>query len=240
MYKRNLDRVVIATANRNHPYAGSTESTVAKMRACRTGSSVVATPQTGVADKDILTMSAKENTAAQEVQNAQEFASLAMSMLAEVPASLLVSHDERPKGNAAANAKALVDSVSKPSERFTYDDVQTWTYTRKGADPSEGTFREAIAAGKQAVTTTHGDVYLERPTRGSVEIKLHRVSADPLAVAKVIARDASIVKRLAAKKETDHHRQLIADMQVYLANALSRMSDEQREELGKYIAELGK
>ena len=160
--------------------------------------------------------------------SAADFAALAMSIVASIPASTVASADDKPKGTSAANAKALVNGVDKPSVKVTHDDTQTWTFTRKSGEPTTGTWKEAQTAIRQAVTTTGGDVYMQRPTRGNVQITLHRVSLDPINAATVIARDVADVRKNAAKGETDRHRTILADMGAYLAAAFAAMSDDDR------------
>ena len=202
--------------------------------------SAVNNPQTYVAETRTHNMSTIENKGNKSTLDSAEFGKMAMSILQDVPASLLATTSDKPQGNSAANAKTLVDSVKSARQAVTFDDVQTWTYTRKKSEPTVGTWREAITAIKQAVTTTKGNIYLQRPTRGGVEVKLHNISVSPLEAAKVIVQDAMDVKRLGAKGMTDNHRSMIADMQNYLTVALKAMSDEQREEFAAWTNELQK
>lgn len=171
-------------------------------------------------------------------QTASDFAALAMSIVAIVPASTVAASDEKIRGNSATKAKQLVDGLDVAKREVTLDDASDWTYTRKAkrgvpnsGQPTAGTWKEAQTAILQAATTTSGDVYVARPTRNNVAITLHRVSLDPMAAARAIIRDVSDVKRLAAKGETDSHRNKLADMGAYLAAAFAAMSDEQRDEL---------
>jgi hypothetical protein len=191
---------------------------------------------------DTRTMASKTNSNTQNVPtNAADFLNMANAMLQDVPAATLQAvKQERPRGNTAANAAAMVKALLASStevKTIKFEDVSDWTQYRRSTKALESaTFGEVRNAIRVACSTTSGKAYMRLPRKGEEQIRLVNVERNPLNAAKAIITDVALLK---GRKQSDGTRSAIGDAGRYFARALEHLDDAQREQVAEFARTLG-
>jgi hypothetical protein len=191
---------------------------------------------------DTRTMASKTNSNIENVPtNAADFVAMANAMLQDVPAATLQSVKvERPRGNTAANAAAMVKALLASStevKTVQYSDVSDWTQYRRSTGQIEAaTFQECRNAIQVAASTTSGRAYLRLEKKGTEQVRIVNVERNPLNAAKAIITDVALLK---GRKQSDATRNRIGEAGRYFARALEMLDDSGREQIAEFARNLG-